>query len=129
MGIVGCTYLECFREEEALLDVVLGGVDGVDVLHARVAALHATVPLDRLKCKGRNYNLQASFFLYGITLPLQFKRAAHTVSEHKSEQHPMHLHKTTRNVARFNLIAHSFGVSALAIPGENLNVQAINSPH
>ena len=62
MGIVGCTYLEGFREEEALLDVVLGGVDGVDVLDARVAALHTTVPLDRLKCKGRNYNLQASFF-------------------------------------------------------------------
>ena len=42
-------YLEGFREEEALLDVVLGTVSGVHVLHARVAALHATVPLDRLE--------------------------------------------------------------------------------
>ena len=49
----GHAYLECFCEEEALLDVVLGGVDGVDVLHARVAALHPTVPLDRLQRKRR----------------------------------------------------------------------------
>ena len=49
MQTLAVCYLKCLRQEEALLDVVLGAVGGVDVLQARVAALDATVPLDRLK--------------------------------------------------------------------------------
>ena len=43
------SYLECFSQEEALLDVVLLTVDGVDVLDSRVAGLGLAVAFQGLK--------------------------------------------------------------------------------